>query len=303
MPRSWRLPSGLTSVASRREMSATSRRSACMMAVRWSWWSIRRIRTDPDPSVKLLALLVARPTRRKASGGVILSGTRVPESVHRAGVGVMLDGGRGVYHCKGDVFDPSPVPCLMEYTSSVTRQAAATVDESARFAFLATYTSRLSVHGKAQHLPLGEALREYAGAGNRERLLSLLLPVQRVAGRCEWLRQMVDSREIFHPLRWTVGEAHRFLQDVPELERAGVIVRMPSNWRATRPPRPQVTATLGTQPPAGIGADVMLDFRMEVTLDGERLSEAEVQQLVAGTRGLELIRGRWVEVDPERLRQ
>ncbi|MBI4541219.1 MAG: hypothetical protein HY704_17090, partial [Gemmatimonadetes bacterium] len=45
-------------------------------------------------------------------------------------------------------------------------------------------------------------------------------------------RQMVDSREIFHPLRWTVGEAHRFLQDVPELERAGVIVRMPSNWSA-----------------------------------------------------------------------
>jgi non-specific serine/threonine protein kinase len=50
-------------------------------------------------------------------------------------------------------------------------------DESAPFAFFATYTTRLSAQGKAQHLPLGQALREYAGVANRERLLSLLVPV------------------------------------------------------------------------------------------------------------------------------
>ena len=33
-------------------------------------------------------------------------------------------------------------------------------DEDAPFAFLATYTTRLSAHAKAQHLPLGQALRE-----------------------------------------------------------------------------------------------------------------------------------------------
>jgi hypothetical protein len=52
-------------------------------------------------------------------------------------------------------------------------------DEAAPFAFLATYTTRLSAHAKAQHLPLGQALGEYAGAANKDRLLSLLLPVQR----------------------------------------------------------------------------------------------------------------------------
>ena len=54
-------------------------------------------------------------------------------------------------------------------------------DEEAPFAFLATYTTRLSAEAKAQHLPLGKALQEYAGANNRERLLSLLMPVQRAA--------------------------------------------------------------------------------------------------------------------------
>ena len=33
-------------------------------------------------------------------------------------------------------------------------------DDEPPFAFLATYTSRLSAHGQAQHLPLGQALRE-----------------------------------------------------------------------------------------------------------------------------------------------
>ena len=44
-------------------------------------------------------------------------------------------------------------------------------DDQAPFAFLATYTTRLSAHAKAQHLPLGQALREYAGATSKERLL------------------------------------------------------------------------------------------------------------------------------------
>ena len=44
-------------------------------------------------------------------------------------------------------------------------------DAGAPFAFLATYTTRLSAQAKAQHLPLGQALREYAGAANKDRLL------------------------------------------------------------------------------------------------------------------------------------
>ncbi|MBI5525188.1 MAG: DEAD/DEAH box helicase [Deltaproteobacteria bacterium] len=174
-------------------------------------------------------------------------------------------------------------------------------DEQAPFAFLATYTHRLSAHGKAQHLPLGQALREYAGAENKERLLSLLLPVQRAAEQCVWLKQMVDAGEIFHPLRWSPQDAFRFLGDVPEMERAGVVVRMPASWRAGRPARPQVTATVGGKTPSGLGRDALLDFDLEVTLDGERLSPAEVKEILASANGLALIRGQWVEVDRERL--
>ena len=174
-------------------------------------------------------------------------------------------------------------------------------DEELPFAFLATYTTRLSAQAKAQHVPLGKALQEYAGARNRERLLSLLMPVQRGAEQCEWLRRMVDAGEIYHPLRWTPQQALALLRDVPALESAGIVVRMPTSWRMNRPARPQVTVTVGGRPPSGLGMDALLDFKMEVTLDGETLTAAEIKRLLAHSDGLALIRGKWVEIDRERL--
>jgi superfamily II DNA or RNA helicase len=174
-------------------------------------------------------------------------------------------------------------------------------DEDAPFAFLATYTTRLSIEAKAQHLPLGKALQEYSGARNRERLLSLLLPVQRAAEQCSWLKAMVDAGEIYHPLRWSPAQALAFLKEVPALEAAGVVVRMPAGWSKNRPAHPQVKMTVGSERPAQVGTDALLDFQLEVTLDGETLSKAEMQRLLAQSEGLAFMRGKWVEVDQERL--
>jgi superfamily II DNA or RNA helicase len=176
-------------------------------------------------------------------------------------------------------------------------------DDEAPFAFLATYTTRLSAEAKAQHLPLGRALGEYAGAANKPQLLSLLLPVQRAAAECPWLKAMVESGEIYHPLRWTPADAFQLLTDTPRLEAAGVVVRVPAAWRAGRPPRAQVIATVGGKPPSGLGTEALLDFKMGVSLDGEPLTEAEITELLSAGNGLHLVRGRWVEVDRERLEQ
>ena len=174
-------------------------------------------------------------------------------------------------------------------------------DEDAPFAFLATYTTQLSAEAKAQHMPLGKALQEYAGSRNRERLLSLLMPVQRASKNCPWLKAMVDGGEVFHPLRWSAQQALQFLRDVPALESAGIIVRMPASWRMNCPPRPQVKATVGGSAPSQLGLDGLLDFRIDVTLDGESLTRTEIDRLLAHSDGLVLIRGKWIEVDRGRL--
>src|SRR5579872_971513 len=169
------------------------------------------------------------------------------------------------------------------------------------FAFMATYTSGLGANGGLRHLPLGQALREYAGAGDKAKLLQLLEPVSRASAACAWLKAIVDAGEIFHPLRWTPQEALRLLRDVEALEQAGLVIRRPANWRLNRPSRPQVRATVGSKAPSILGMDALLDFQVGVSLDGEALTAEEIKQLLASSDGLTLVRGKWVEVDRERL--
>ncbi len=175
-------------------------------------------------------------------------------------------------------------------------------DAERPFAFLATYAASLATHGALRHAPLSAALREFAGAGAKNELLRLLEPVERAGESCAWLKQIVDSGEIFHPLRWTPSEAMRLLGDVETLEQAGVIVRMPAAWRAGRPSRPSVEATVGSSAPSLVGASSLLDFKVEVTLDGEPLTPEEIARLVVSADGLAMLRGKWVEVDPMHLK-
>lgn len=174
-------------------------------------------------------------------------------------------------------------------------------DAERPFAFLATYTSGLSTHAKVQHLPLGQALKEYSGARNRDRLLSLLRPVQRATESCPWLTAIVDNGAIFHPLRWSPDQALALLKSVEQLESAGVVVRTPAAWKLGRPSRPVATATVGEKRASGVGLGALLDFHMEVALGGEPLTKAEIQDLLSRTSGLAFIRGRWIEIDRERL--
>ncbi len=108
------------------------------------------------------------------------------------------------------------------------------------FAFLATYTHRLSGAAKVAHLPLAEALKTYAGEKDRTKLDALLEPVRRAAERSELARELLESKSLFAPQAWTIRQAYRFLSESPRIEEAGVVVRVPDWWSARRPPRPQV---------------------------------------------------------------
>jgi len=170
------------------------------------------------------------------------------------------------------------------------------------FAFMASYASRISAQSRVQHLPLGRALHEYAGAGNKPALVNLLSPVQRAAEKSRFVRELVETGRIFKALPWTPAEAYRFLQDTPVCEQAGVLVRLPDWWKGGRPPRPRVSVRVGQERGAGLGVDTLLDFSVQTTLDGEPLTDAEWRSLLEAAEGLALVRGKWVEVDPAKLR-
>ncbi len=167
------------------------------------------------------------------------------------------------------------------------------------FAFLATYTTRLSRAAQPQHRPLGQALRDFAEDKNA--LLALLLPVQRAASQSALAKELADSGQLLRTLAWTPAEALRFLREVPAFEAAGIVVRVPDWWKKRA--RVGVEVTVGGRKPSGLGLDALVDFDVRLALDGEPLSEKEQKALAAQGEGLALVRGRWVEIDREKLDQ
>lgn len=171
------------------------------------------------------------------------------------------------------------------------------------FAFIATYVHKVSSQAKPQHLPLGRALKEYSGAQNKKKLLELLSPLSRASEKSAFIREMLASKEIYHPLSWTPKEAHHFLSEIPLYEQAGLVVRVPDWWNIHKKPRPKVTVSLGAKPPASLGMNALLDFDIKITLDGKALTKREINELLSAGHGLTLLKGKWVEVSEDQISQ
>ncbi len=176
-------------------------------------------------------------------------------------------------------------------------------DESRPFAFMATYSHRMSARAAVQHLPLAQALKQYAGERDQAKLAELLAPVQAAADGSAVVKELLASRALFQPQAWPISQAYRFLRDVPAMEQSGLVVRVPDWWKARKPPRPQVQVRIGDQRSSQIGVDGLLDFSVDLALDGEPLSDAEHKKLLAAADGLLLLRGKWVEVNRDQLQE
>ncbi len=174
-------------------------------------------------------------------------------------------------------------------------------DASRPFAFMASFTTGVGASGQVTHLPLRKALELYAGAGDKPALLKLLTPVQEAATRCDWVKDLVERGDIYRPMAWDVSRAYAMLRSAPLLEESGLTVRLPDWWK--KRPRPGVKVVIGDIRKNSLGASGMLDFRVETALGGQRLSKAELKELLNGPAGLVQFKGQWVELDPRRLQE
>jgi len=169
------------------------------------------------------------------------------------------------------------------------------------FAFMATYAPELTGQGRVRHQPLNKALQEYAGAKNKQALIRLLSPVHRASESSPLIQELVETGDLYHPLAWTPPEAYDFLKEIPLYEQCGVLVRLPDWWKKRS--RPRVGVTIGDRKQNNLGTDSLLDFKLQIALGDETLSEAELQRLLEAGDGLAFLKGQWVEVDQEKLAQ
>lgn len=175
-------------------------------------------------------------------------------------------------------------------------------DQEKPFAFLATYTDSVSAAGRLQHVPLGRAVQAYAAAKDEQVLARLLSPVREASEKSDWTKQMLETRRVFQAVAWSPHEAWQFVRESPLLEQCGIVVKVPDWWKGGRPSRPAVRVQLDNEG-GQLNAHSLLSFRAGITIDGETLSKEELEKIRSSASGLINLRGKWVEIDRERLDQ
>lgn len=176
-------------------------------------------------------------------------------------------------------------------------------DTQRPFAFLATFTEKLSATGQPQHLPLARALQLYAGQKDPMALNALLSPVRLAAEKSKLLREWLETKRLFQPMAMSPEEAYRVLRDTAVFQESGIIMKLPDWWRSGKGPRPAVSVTIDAPKKTSLHAGSLLSFKIQHSLDGDPLTPEEWEKLLSSDTGLVSLRGKWVEVDGAQLQQ
>ncbi|GDY29563.1 DEAD/DEAH box helicase [Gandjariella thermophila] len=111
-----------------------------------------------------------------------------------------------------------------------------------------------------------------------------------------------------HPVELALDTegAYRFLTHAAALDQAGFGVLLPSGWRPSADLGLRLTTS--TRGAAGVvsradgaGLSAVVDYRWDLAVGDEPLTEAELAELAAAKVPLVRLRGRWVQVDQRRL--
>lgn len=166
------------------------------------------------------------------------------------------------------------------------------------FAFMATYSSRPIKSKKAIHTPLKNALTEFKS--DEKKLLSLISTVVKAAEQSDFISELLESGELFLPIKLTADEAYIFLTESVMYEAVGIICRVPDWWRK-KSNSIGLSVTMGEKKPSKVGLDAIMDFSPALSIGGETLTEQELKDFLSMAEGLIQYKGKWVEINKEKL--
>ena len=172
-------------------------------------------------------------------------------------------------------------------------------DEDYPFAFMATYATA-DAKGNVRHAPLKYALTEYKM--DRNKLLDLLSCLNKAAAVSEFVLDIVENGEMFQPLKLTPKEAYEFLRDIGQIEKAGILCRVPNWWRK-KSSSVRAAVKIGEKEKSKAGLEALLQMQPTLIVDGVELTKEDIDKLLLSTDGLAYLKGKWIEADKERLQE
>lgn len=171
-------------------------------------------------------------------------------------------------------------------------------EEEFPFAFMATYSTKTVKSKRAVHTPLKNALGEFQG--EEKKLLNLISTVIRAAEKSSFISGLLESGELFSPLKLTIEEAYTVLKEITLYEEAGIMCRVPDWWRKSGNSI-RLSITVGEKEPSKVGLDAIMEFAPTLKIDDEPLTEEELRKFLNMAEGLIQYKGKWVEVSKAKL--
>ena len=171
-------------------------------------------------------------------------------------------------------------------------------EEQYPFAFMATYSTKPVKSKKTIHTPLKNALIEFKG--DDLKLLSLLVTVTKAAQKSVFISDLLESGELFSPLKFTAKEAYTFLRETGIYEDAGIMCRIPDWWKK-KSSTVKVSVIVGEKEPSKVGLEAIMDFSPRLILGDEPMTKKELREFLAMAEGLIKYKGKWVEINHEKL--
>ncbi|MBS4024366.1 MAG: DEAD/DEAH box helicase [Clostridia bacterium] len=171
-------------------------------------------------------------------------------------------------------------------------------EEQYPFAFMATYSTKPVKSKRAVHTPLKNALEEFDG--DEKKLLALISTVIKAAEKSSFISELLESGELFSPLKLTAEEAYTVLREIATYEEAGIMCRVPDWWRKSNNSL-RLSVTVGEKEPSKVGLAAIMDFLPSLKIGDEAISEQELRAFLDMAEGLVQYKGKWVEINKRKL--
>lgn len=172
-------------------------------------------------------------------------------------------------------------------------------NEDYPFAFMATYSKKPQKGKRTPHTPLSQAIEEYKD--QTEVIVKLIASVIKVSSESKFINGLLESGELFSPIKLTSREAYLFLKEITLYESHGIMCRIP-NWWKRKKTKPAIQMVIGEKKPSHVGLDAIMSLTPKFNVDDQALSKSELEAFLKMAEGIIKYKGKWIEVEHKHIK-